>query len=305
MAAPTGYVDHIRITVYYTEGSIPTVTTQAASSVEAITAIGNGNITATSPNADHRGFVWDTSSKGAPGNVAPASSGYASSVDEAGYFGTGAFTGSITGLAPAATIYVRAYAHNAQGYAYGDEVSFKTGIYAFVSSGVVVSAGRSITTTRLAGIAFGIVAAATAPRKGFIRYASIVIGNAVAAIKGVTVTRASVVKSGVSVTSSRRITTTRLSSVVFGEVVSALKSKTFIRYSSVASGVKVTASRSISVIRHSAVAFGNLVTFSVKGRILKIVTTISGYRAIRSINSAYRKILISNSAYRKIKTRNS
>lgn len=105
----------------------PTVTTQAASSVEATTATGNGNITATGgENADKRGFVYDTSTKSPPGNVAPASSGYASSAEDTGSFGTGAFTKGLTSLSGNMTYYTRAYAHNSAGYSYGDEVSFLT-----------------------------------------------------------------------------------------------------------------------------------------------------------------------------------
>jgi hypothetical protein len=107
--------------------SLPTVTTQAASSVAEETATGNGNITATgNEDADARGVVYSTSTQGAPGNVAPASSGYSGVVTASGTFGTGAFTSSLTTLDPATTYYARAYAHNSAGYAYGSEVNFTT-----------------------------------------------------------------------------------------------------------------------------------------------------------------------------------
>ena len=108
---------------------LPTVTTQAASSVEATTATGNGNITNLNGggNADYRYFVWDTSSHGDPGNVAPAASAYPNHVDEGpGSYGTGAFTESLTSLPSGTTIYARACAHNSLGYGYGAEVSFLT-----------------------------------------------------------------------------------------------------------------------------------------------------------------------------------
>lgn len=111
---------------------VPTVTTQAVSSISTTTATGNGNITATGgANADHRGFVVDTETHGAPGNVAPSSSGYDNSLNEdaSGDFGTGAFTatlGTASALTENTTYYARAYAHNSAGYAYGDEVTFKT-----------------------------------------------------------------------------------------------------------------------------------------------------------------------------------
>ena len=112
----------------YTVPAVLTITTQAASSIEDTTATGNGNITDLSGggDADHRGVVWDVSTKSAPGDVTPALSGYANNTDEPGTFGTGAFTASITGLPTGTTIYYRAWAHNSLGYAYGDEVTFLT-----------------------------------------------------------------------------------------------------------------------------------------------------------------------------------
>lgn len=105
----------------------PTVTTQAVSAIGTTTATGNGNITATgNENADARGIVYSTTSHGAPGNVAPGSSGYESVNNETGSFGTGAFARSLAGLTSNQTYYARAYAHNSAGYSYGAEVSFTT-----------------------------------------------------------------------------------------------------------------------------------------------------------------------------------
>lgn len=113
-----------RIVITYT---LPTVTTQAVSSVAATTATGNGNITAIgSANATERGVVYSTSSFGDPGNVSPASSSYSGVVNATGSFGTGAFTVSLTGLISRTTYYARAYAMNTAGYSYGSEVSFTT-----------------------------------------------------------------------------------------------------------------------------------------------------------------------------------
>jgi hypothetical protein len=107
---------------------LPTVTTQAVSAVAQTTATGNGTISATGGvNADARGIVYSTSSQGLPGNVAPASSGYSGLVNEtSGSFGTGVFTEALASLTPNTTYFVRAYAHNSAGYAYGGEVSFAT-----------------------------------------------------------------------------------------------------------------------------------------------------------------------------------
>lgn len=110
------------------KAGLPTVTTQAVSSITESTATGNGTITSVGlENADKRGIVYDTVSRSAPGNVAPASSGYASSVEESGgSYSTGAFTESLTSLTSSTVYYARAYAHNSIGYSYGDEVSFIT-----------------------------------------------------------------------------------------------------------------------------------------------------------------------------------
>jgi len=124
--------NHTRCTQVYVEVDYiavnpPTVTTQAATNVEATTATGNGNITAIGgENCDRRGIVWDLATHGDPGNVAPGASGYANDKGTNGDFGVGAFTESLTGLPTGDTIYARAYAHNSQGYDYGVEVNFLT-----------------------------------------------------------------------------------------------------------------------------------------------------------------------------------
>jgi hypothetical protein len=102
-----------------------TVTTQAASSITATTATGNGTITSIgAANPDDEGFVYDTATHAIPGNVNAASSGYASFASTTGSFSTGAFTKALTGLSPRTTYYIRAFAHNSGGYSYGDEQSF-------------------------------------------------------------------------------------------------------------------------------------------------------------------------------------
>lgn len=107
---------------------LPTVTAQAASSVEATTATTNGNITNTGgENCDKRGVVYDTSTHGDPGDVAPGASGYANFAEDTDGFGTGAFTKAISSLPPGTTIYYRMYAHNSAGYDYSNtEITFLT-----------------------------------------------------------------------------------------------------------------------------------------------------------------------------------
>lgn len=128
---------------------LPAVSTQAASAVNETTATANGNITdAGGDTADKQGFVYDTSSHGLPGNVAPGSSGYASFAENTGSFGAGAFTVGLTGLSSGNTYYGRAYAHNSAGYSYGGEVNFTTAII-------------SITITSDGSISYGIVPVST------------------------------------------------------------------------------------------------------------------------------------------------
>ena len=112
------YCTQIYVNVTYLL-ALPTVTTQAASSVEATTVTGNGNITNTGgENCTIRGVQWDvhTHSGGA----------YANDIHEHGDYGTGAFTISLTSLPTGTTIYARAYATNSAGTSYGDEVTFLT-----------------------------------------------------------------------------------------------------------------------------------------------------------------------------------
>ena len=119
-----------KLTIEYTEAPppLPTVTVQAVSGIAVTTATGNGNITDTGgENCDKKGFVYGTTSKADPGNVAPATSGYDTYVEALGSFGIGPFTNTLINLVPNTLYYVRSYAHNSAGYDYSNtEVSFTT-----------------------------------------------------------------------------------------------------------------------------------------------------------------------------------
>lgn len=117
----------------------PTVTTQAADPVGTTTATGNGNITNDGgENCDHRGIVYGKTSKGDPGDTAYDATDYDDFEDESGSFGIEAFTRSLTGLDEGTKYYVRAYAHNSEGYSYGDEVNFTT-TFQYAFSGTLTS----------------------------------------------------------------------------------------------------------------------------------------------------------------------
>ena len=116
--------DNIRITGV----TPPTVTTATPSSITSNRAVLGGNVTADGGDAvTDRGVVYSAT------NQTPTT---ADTKDTNG-MGTGAFSKTITGLAPATTYYVRAYAINAAGTSYGAAVSFTTA--ASVSGTVVVT----------------------------------------------------------------------------------------------------------------------------------------------------------------------
>ena len=114
----------------------PVVAVQSTSPIGMTTATLNGNITSVGGvNCDYRGFVWDASTHGVPGNVAPASSGYASNWTDSGSFGTGVYSHGITDLTSGYTYYVRACCHNSWGWTYSSsEDSFITLTLSFTVS---------------------------------------------------------------------------------------------------------------------------------------------------------------------------
>ena len=94
----------------------PTVTTIAISDIDKTTAMGGGNVTADGgATVTARGICWSTSQN-------PTISGNHTTNGT----GTGEFTSTMTGLTANTTYYVRAYATNSVGTAYGEEVSFTT-----------------------------------------------------------------------------------------------------------------------------------------------------------------------------------
>ncbi len=99
-----------------TPATAPTVTTTAISDIDKNTATGGGNVTADGgATVTARGICWSTSQN-------PTVDG-SHTTDGTG---TGSFTSSMTGLTANTTYYVRAYATNSAGTAYGEAVSFTT-----------------------------------------------------------------------------------------------------------------------------------------------------------------------------------
>jgi len=91
-----------------TTGTVSSITSSAASAGGNATSDGGSEITA-------RGVCWNTA--GSP-------TIYDNKTSDG--TGTGSFTSSITGLSPGTSYYLRAYATNSRGAAYGDEVRFTT-----------------------------------------------------------------------------------------------------------------------------------------------------------------------------------
>lgn len=95
---------------------LPALTTAAITSITLTTAVSGGNVTdAGGGTVSARGVCWSTT-------TAPTT---ASSKTTNGT-GTGTFISNLTGLLPGTTYYVRAYATNSAGTAYGNELSFPT-----------------------------------------------------------------------------------------------------------------------------------------------------------------------------------
>jgi len=95
--------------------NLPTVTTTSATSITATSAISGGNITSDGGGAiTARGVCWTFSTGPTISNNKTSDSS-----------GTGVFTSSLTSLTANTTYFVRAYATNSAGVAYGNEISFK------------------------------------------------------------------------------------------------------------------------------------------------------------------------------------
>jgi CubicO group peptidase (beta-lactamase class C family) len=96
--------------------TLPTLTTAVITSVETTTAIGGGTISSDGEsNVTSRGICWSTVT-----NPTIADSKTSDGT------GSGTFTSNLTSLLPNTTYYVRAYATNSVGTAYGNQVSFST-----------------------------------------------------------------------------------------------------------------------------------------------------------------------------------
>jgi len=141
---PLNTIDSITYTIS-NPGNLASITTIAVTSITGTTAISGGNITNDGGTLiTQRGICYSTSPSPTTANTIIISGS-----------GSGTFTSSLTGLTASTSYYVRAYATNSAGTAYGNEVSFAT-----------TAGGGGILTNPGAGVTFN----------GY-TYASIVLGN--------------------------------------------------------------------------------------------------------------------------------
>ncbi len=113
----TAYGNQVSFTsIGYTGGTVPTVTTNAASNITLNSASAGGNVNSQgSATVTAKGVCWSTSQ-----NPTTYSSHTTNGT------GTGSFSSSLTGLSSNTIYYIRAYATNSVGTAYGNQLNFTT-----------------------------------------------------------------------------------------------------------------------------------------------------------------------------------
>ncbi len=116
------YATSVFGTVYGNEESfttlpltLPTVTTSAVTNITYYSATCGGNVIAAGGPTVTRGVCWSTSQNPTVSNSYTTNG-----------TGTGSFISNIAGLEPGTTYYVRAYATNSTGTAYGEQLNFTT-----------------------------------------------------------------------------------------------------------------------------------------------------------------------------------
>lgn len=144
--------------ISFTTGSAkPAVTTVSPSEVTSSSAVSGGNVTSDGGSAvTARGVAWSKDHNPTVSLSTKTMNGT----------GTGSYVSSISGLEPGVTYYVRAYATNANGTSYGEELSFTTDIelptvqteaISSISSKTACSGGKVISNGGASISAYGIV----------------------------------------------------------------------------------------------------------------------------------------------------
>lgn len=133
----TGYGNEIT----FTTGAVvlPTLITATISTITSNSAVSGGTITANGgATITARGLVWSTSTNPTIVNSKTTDG-----------IGTGSFESVMTGLNPATTYYVKAYATNSAGTSYGTELSFTTATPIILLPSVVTIGAQTWTTKNL------------------------------------------------------------------------------------------------------------------------------------------------------------
>lgn len=121
--------------------SAPTVATTAATDVTQNSATSGGNVTADGgATITERGICWATTANPTTANAKTTNSGT-----------TGTYTSNITGLIANTLYYVRAYATNSVGTAYGTQISFTTANVSVALPTVTTTAISAIAQTTASG----------------------------------------------------------------------------------------------------------------------------------------------------------
>jgi uncharacterized protein (TIGR02145 family) len=122
--------------------NLPTLTTTAASSITSTTASSGGNISSDGGGSiTARGVVWSSIQNPTIALTTKTSDGT----------GSGSFSSSLTGLAPNTLYYVRAYATNSAGTAYGNQESFTTATVVLPTLTTTIATSITSTTASSGG----------------------------------------------------------------------------------------------------------------------------------------------------------
>jgi hypothetical protein len=159
------------------EPKLPTLTTLSVTEITATTAVSGGNITDDGGAAvSARGIVWGTAS-------GPTLEQYGGIFNSGG--GTGLFTAGLEGLSTATPYYVRAFASNKAGTAYGDQVIFTTAgveVGEAYGGGIVAYLFQSGDPGYVAGQLHGIIAAPADQGSSFWGCHQVLVGGTATAI---------------------------------------------------------------------------------------------------------------------------
>jgi uncharacterized protein (TIGR02145 family) len=128
---PLNTIDSITYTIN-NPGSLASITTATVTSITGTTAVSGGNITNDGGSLiTQRGVCYSTTPTPTTANTTVISGS-----------GTGSYTCNLSGLTPSTTYYVRAYAINSAGTAYGSVLSFTA---TSGSGGIVSNPGEGVT----------------------------------------------------------------------------------------------------------------------------------------------------------------